>query len=195
MSNALLSIIGLSNYMKAHDKDLFELLELPEGIDKDTLEDHIILRSAELEVLYSDPEYMRLAVGVWSKKFKRTFERWITALNIEYNPLENYDRIEDWNDVTTSSGNSNGNTSGSIEDKRSSFDSNTYENSALNSNNSHSDNNFENENKSIHKGRLHGNIGVTTSQQMLQSELDIARWNIYEQITDLFIQEFCLLIY
>ena len=44
-------------------------------------------------------------------------------------------------------------------------------------------------------GRLHGNIGVTTSQQMLQSELDIAKWNIYEQITDLFLNEFCIMVY
>ena len=43
--------------------------------------------------------------------------------------------------------------------------------------------------------RTHGNIGVTTSQQMLQSELDIAKWNIYEQITDLFISEFCIMVY
>ena len=40
-----------------------------------------------------------------------------------------------------------------------------------------------------------GNIGVTTSQMMLQSELDIARWNLYEHIADLFCQEFCIMVY
>jgi len=44
-------------------------------------------------------------------------------------------------------------------------------------------------------GRAHGNIGVTTSQQMLQSELDIVAWNIYEHITDLFLQEFVIPVY
>ena len=46
-----------------------------------------------------------------------------------------------------------------------------------------------------HEGRIHGNIGVTTSQQMLQAELDIAEWNIYEHITDLFLTEFVIPIY
>ena len=46
-----------------------------------------------------------------------------------------------------------------------------------------------------HTGRIHGNIGVTTSQQMLQSELDIARFNIYEEITDLFLKELTIYTY
>ena len=45
------------------------------------------------------------------------------------------------------------------------------------------------------RGRAHGNIGVTTSQQMLQSELDIARWNLYNQITDMFLVEFTLMVF
>lgn len=46
-----------------------------------------------------------------------------------------------------------------------------------------------------HEGHLYGNIGVTTSQQMLQSELDIAYWNLYDHIADLFISEFTIPIY
>ena len=40
-----------------------------------------------------------------------------------------------------------------------------------------------------------GNIGVTTSQQMLEAELDIVTWNLYEHISDIFIDEFCILVY
>ena len=47
-----------------------------------------------------------------------------------------------------------------------------------------------------HEGRVHGNIGVTTSQQMLESEMVLRlKWNLYEQITDLFLSEFVLPIY
>ena len=42
---------------------------------------------------------------------------------------------------------------------------------------------------------MFGNIGVTTSQQMLSSELELGYWNIYNKITDLFIREFLLLVY
>ena len=46
-----------------------------------------------------------------------------------------------------------------------------------------------------HGGRIHGNIGVTTSQEMLKQELDISMWNLLDQITDLFLQEFCIMVY
>ena len=48
---------------------------------------------------------------------------------------------------------------------------------------------------SQHVGHTHGNIGVTTSQQMLEAELKIDEWNIYEHITDLFLTEFVIPIY
>lgn len=46
-----------------------------------------------------------------------------------------------------------------------------------------------------HSIRAYGNIGVTTTQQMLQSERDIVQFNIYDFIADSFKNEFCLLIY
>lgn len=46
-----------------------------------------------------------------------------------------------------------------------------------------------------HRLRSYGNIGVTTSQQMLQSEFEVARFNILDAIADLFVSEFCILIY
>ena len=49
--------------------------------------------------------------------------------------------------------------------------------------------------KSLHVGHTHGNIGITSSQQLLESELSISRWNIYENITDLFLTEFVIPIY
>ena len=45
------------------------------------------------------------------------------------------------------------------------------------------------------ENHIHGNIGVTTSQQMLKSELDIAMWNLYENIINLFKAEYCIMTY
>ena len=50
-------------------------------------------------------------------------------------------------------------------------------------------------NDSEHTGRVHGNIGVTTSQQMLTQELDMGYWNLYQRITDLFLREFTIPVY
>lgn len=43
--------------------------------------------------------------------------------------------------------------------------------------------------------RRTGNIGVTTSQQMLREELEIAEVNIYHRITDSFKRRFCVMVY
>ena len=190
-----------------------------------------MLECGEFETLYSDPSFMRTAVGTWSNKHYRTFEKWNAALNLEYNPLENYDRIEDWTDTgkenskvkftdetstetdstTTSEGSSNQN--GNTEDLVSAYDSSTYQESekhVIDTDEDHSDEvtsntKLTNDTKQNtegdkgtedkHTGRIHGNIGVTTSQQMLQSELDIARFNLIQQITDLFGTELCIMVY
>lgn len=81
------------------DQTLFDLLELPEGIDKETVVDNILLQGGEFEVLYPDPEFMRNAIGMWGRKHYYTFDKWAKAQAIEYEPLENYDRIEDWTDT------------------------------------------------------------------------------------------------
>ena len=232
MSLAKLTMISFNKYLnQMYDQTLFDLLNLPEDIDKETLVDNIILQGGEFEVLYADPVFMREAIGTWSNKCYNTFLRWITAQNIEYNPLENYDRIEGWSDqlnkgVSTSARRDSGNTrTFDNEDKRtldtttestdevSAFDSSTYQPSQKNTttNDGTDTMNYsgtitdefgegtsgsEKENsKTTHDGRIHGNVGVTTSQQMLTAEYEVARFNIIDQITDMFILEFCIPIY
>ena len=243
MSSAKITTVGFYQYMNAYNNDLFGLLNLPPGIDKDTLVNNIMLRGGEFEVVYSNPDFYKSAIGLWSNKHYRTFEKWINALNIDYNPLENYDRMEEWSDSesrtntgtvsdsgirkntgtqsTESSGKDNfkGSGNSTSSDEISAYNSNSFQNDKKNTtnssnssetnttaNNTRTDNlsesnsntrtdNLSEKTNSDRKGRAHGNIGVTTSQQMLQSELDIAKWNIYEQITDLFLSEFCIMVY
>ena len=53
----------------------------------------------------------------------------------------------------------------------------------------------DNHGHEIRNGHLYGNIGIVSSQQMLESEFKVAEWNIYEHIKDLFMQTFCIMIY
>lgn len=46
----------------------------------------------------------------------------------------------------------------------------------------------------IHELEKYGNLGVTTSQQMLESELELRRRNIYNEYLDRFIHEYCFYI-
>ena len=211
MASCKITLWGFNSYLKNNNDDLFKQLSLPEGIDKEVLIDNILLRSNDFELLYSEPYFMQEAIGTWSKKWYRTFDKWIKALNITYNPLENYDRMEEWTTTddghTSSSGTStdtsNGTGSSSTENKISAFNSETYSNDNTNTTNTSNstsgtttlNNTGASDNTNVRVGRAHGNIGVTTSQQMLESELDIARWNIYEHITDIFLSEFIIPIY
>ena len=195
--------------------DLFKNLELPEGIDKDTLVGNILMTGGEFEVAYADPYFMQNLISIWSKKWNRTFTKWIDALNIEYSPLENYDRTEEWEDDakgtlnnTKTLGNQDKrtlNTTNTTTEEVSAYDSSNYQPSKkVTSADTGTDtmdysgtikDDGGSSNNAKHKGRIHGNIGVTTSQQMLQSELDLAQWNLYEHITDLFLKEFVIGIY
>lgn len=219
MSTMKMTVLGMSRYLSRLNDNLFKYLELPDGIDKDVVENNILLRSGEFEVLYSDAGFFQEAIGLWSQKWQPTFKKWYDALQITYNPLENYDRMEEWRDDNTNrtdgttsgeahtSGNGSGYTNGVGTNNRSAFDSSDYQpyDQNITHDDSHTENHDDTNNSTethmtdkfdgIRTGRAHGNIGVTTSQQMLQSEFDIATWNIIEHITDMFIEEFVIPVY
>ena len=204
MSSATMTLIGMNNFLQYFEKDLFEKLSFPEGIDKDVAIQNIMMFCGDNELLYPDGDFIINAIGMWSTKWKRTFEKWVAALAIEYAPLENYDRQEAWSDSTSTSESN----SASAEDSSSGSTSMNNDVSAFNTSTMQDDTASLSESKnhassvsgaksdkqelSAHRGRVHGNIGVTTSQQMLQAELDISRFNLYDEIAIIFCREFCL---
>lgn len=203
MSTAKLTLIGLYNY----DSSIFDSMVLPMGIDKDIVINNILFRSSDFEILYADPDFMKEAIGLWSRKWNRTFSKWLEALKLEYDPISNYDRHEEWQTDDTGSQSSNSTDSssatvgGTNTDKVSAYNSNTLVDDKSTTTNSSSSSNASSNlsgshsNKELRKGRAWGNIGVTTSQQMLQAELDIASWNLYEHIADVFLSEFVIPVF
>lgn len=211
MSSAKITMLGLETYLNTNNQSLFDDIVIPESIDKDTLVNSILLESAEFEVLYSNPSFMHQAIQLWFRKWNRTFAKWMEVLELKYNPLDNYDRTEEWSDKsgTTATGTvsdeSHGTTNerGSSNNNVSAYDSDTFEPSE----NSSSSSNASVDNKtdtttastadtsSIHTGRIHGNIGVMSTQELLTRELEVDKFNVYNQIVDMFLREFCLLIY
>lgn len=223
MSSAKVTLRGFMDYCEADGVDLFGGLVLPEGIEKDLVCNNILMRGGEFEVLYSSPDTMISLIAYWARRHYRTFDKWVKALNIEYEPLFNYDRTEEWTDTRESRGSStrtdnlkdesklhNEQTVDSeIENTRSAFDTSDYQphdKSTTTSESSSDDtgtvthtgtqgNVDSRDDSGVHKGHMFGNIGVTTSQRMLESELEIAKWNIYDHIADLFLQEFTIPVY
>lgn len=237
-----ITLIGLYNF----DNSLFSNLTFPDGIDRDLAIDRILNKSEEFEVLYSNFDYLKDRIGTWSKIWERTFEKWVNALAVEYDPLYNFDRHEFYTDarardyrdkraeinngqlstgseetsksvsntITGSETGSNteqfvnaydGGYTGKEKEESSAVTNQTVSgdaestikgvNNTVNSNSLDSDASGVSNEMLQHEARLFGNIGVTTSQQMLKDELDIATWNLYEHISDIFIKEFCILVY
>lgn len=112
---ATLSVLGLYNF----DSSLFDEMAYPSGFtneQKQTVVGNILMECAELEFLFPDFNAAKQAIGLWSRLNVAVWERIFTAANLEYNPIENYNRTEletiaddrtdthSGNDVTRSSG-------------------------------------------------------------------------------------------
>lgn len=70
-------------------------------------------------------------------------------------------------------------------------DGTSNETQTLDANSDRERNNTENEKHSSH---IHGNIGVTTNQQMIESELALREYDIYQNISNRFANQFVYLV-
>lgn len=143
------TLSGFENFMNNNDSSLFAEVELPVGVESDVVKAVILERYGEMETLYADPYRMKFATTLFFKKHARTFEKWFTAVNLDYEPLYNYDRYEEWTDEGAGSKNANSNHRNSMLENgnTSDADSSTGSNTRT-SNISASENNREDANHS-----------------------------------------------
>ena len=79
---------------------------LPDGVDRSVLLPMILSESAELEVLYPEPQTFMAVLKAWSLARLPSWQRMLETLSEEYDPLHNYDRTETETGTTTGSGSS-----------------------------------------------------------------------------------------
>lgn len=191
MSFNFISIVQLYGY------SIFDDIQIPNGIDKGLLVNAIMDKSAIYEPLYTDETLLKNKIQTFFAKNYRTYQKLYEAYMLDYNPIENYDRIEDLERKYNSNSlnEKNDTMNESTINKVSPYDSETFKNDTSNDmdTSSTSKNQNTSNDTTIETNRIHGNIGVTTSQQMLQSEIDIVhKLNIYELIANDFYTEFML---
>lgn len=215
MAQATLSLLGLYKY----NENLFDLFNVPDGLLKENIVNLILAQSSELEVIYPDWEtcyWMLQAFSLanldrWTKLYRTT--------QLEYDPIENYNRVEEWEDAgegetiyndknstevvahSAGSGDSNSTAStvafnsGEYKDTGHTHgDSSTVSDETNQSENTSSGNN-QSTGKTKHTGRVHGNIGVTTSQQMIESERKLQEFCMEDLIVSETIRYFCIRVY
>ena len=95
MSSAKITLFSMYRYMQQLGDDLFSGFSLPEGVDRDTAINTILMNGGEYEVIYPDPDFMKFSIHTWSDKWYHTISRWYAAISQEYDPLENYNRTEE----------------------------------------------------------------------------------------------------
>ena len=174
-----LSPLGLYQW----DQTIFDLMQIPEALDKPTLIDNLLSETAELEVLYPNPVVFKNLVGVWSAKQIDIWNRLYATTQYEYNPIENYDRTDSITRTVESSNESQSTNS------QTAFNSDSFKDTDRN-NSSGSSGGSE-----TVSTRSHGNIGVTSSQQMIEQEREVAQFSIYSFIARSFIDRFCIELY
>lgn len=181
--SAQMSVWGLYQI----DPTILDGLHLPEAVDRETLVDNLLLETESLEVLYPSPAFLKKAVEVWSKERLPIWEKLYETTILEYNPIENYDRIE--TGTNTASGESSGENESTS--SATAYDSNEFSDTGKGV--SSGSNTFEN--TGTFNTRVHGNIGVTTSQQMIEAQREVVKFCLTGYIIEEFTQRFCVGVY
>lgn len=220
MLQVTLSLLELYKY----DNSLFDNLALPADIDtsdnREMLIDNLLMECGHFEVLYPDFDLMKSLIGRFSRRKLPVWQHLYETTQYEYNPIHNYDRDENYTETTNikddtqssmQTGTQAGTTSkqtdntvnkvsgynnaGGLTDRDSS-DYNSGVNTSSNQITASSDNSKYNRAMG-NKHLLHaeGNIGVTSTQQMIQQEREVAEFNIFDRIIDDLKKQFCLLVY
>lgn len=285
--------------MYSYDPDLLDGIELPDNIDRNYLITAIIAHCGSGFPYYQSLPNLKKFVHEWFAWNKTQFKRLADTLDLEYNPIENYDRYEDLNEqkdgtIDFSSNRTGSETNaasksdkenvsretsqsetlsetdtGSLSETGTNTTSNTRTNTDSESNDTvntkatYSSNTFHNYDKSeidisrsgevtdegknsnsntasskttktnenartenvedsrtnvtdvdetkskteeetnknvsnettVNTNHIHGNIGVTTAQQMIEAEREVTKFDLYFEIARRFEQTFMMCVY
>ena len=185
----------------------FEWSNIDLNVYGDTQEE-ILVKNATVynEIRYYDERtiYKDFGIAEMQVNFSEFSENWkkvFKALALDYKPLENYNMTENYNDyyIKDKSAIKHGGSDTST-NYITSFDDSTFRNDTQ-TENTFADviteyNNTQTDENNIASNEIHktkneksGNLGVTTSQQMLQSEIDIRLKNYVKMFVKTFINE------
>ena len=209
-AKAKLSVLGLYRW----NNKIFADMAIPEGVDGEILTWKILEECAEMEVLYSDPDYMRASLYNWSSSMLPNWKKINEALTAEYNPIWNKDgKISEINEYgaiiqsgsETGTGTGNGSTTTDETDKVAGFNSDNTHTREERSGTGTQSTTTTTKGTTSNRQEAHtdkrtvieqGNIGVTESSAMVLHEVELRRqFNIYKIIAEDFKRHYCLMVY
>ena len=210
----ILSTLMLYKY----DNTIFNGFIVPVGLDKQLAIDTILTETADMSVIYTSPDMLKTQIDLWCRRDFHIWEELYKTMYYDYNPIENYDRhetehildvdedrttkdLKDKTDATTT-GDYNGNESRKIAAFNNGLADSTQTDSSGHSSNTE-DRTYSQTGTEVRNGtddnwrtnHTHGNIGVTTTQEMIQQQRDIVQFNLIDYIVNSYKKNFCVMLY
>ena len=179
-----LSILGLYRF----DSTIFDDMQLPSVIDKDTLVNNILLECAELEVLYPDSDIMKLAITNWSAKRLQAWERIAVVMYEVYDPFINIKRDEVRTITQERDLKGTGQAMGYV---------NAYETDIPQTRDRTTSNSTDTGTiTTTEHFHVEGDSAITDAQDVAEKEFNLRdEYNLYDYIIKDFKNRFCLLVY
>lgn len=209
----LLTIAALYDW----DNTIFDRMVLPPieicGVyyDRETVIENILRTCGMFESLFQSPSELKIAVNGWCKMNMKRWGDMCKLLTVDYNPIHNFDRNEEYTDTENSedkndyTGSGTSTTNDSYNNTRSvaAYNNNELvkkdgENGSGESNNTVTNrhNGTRNIDKTVkHTSHLFGNIGVTTTQEMILAEIDLRKNTFFTTFIQEFKENFCIMVY
>lgn len=211
MHGVLLSINALYNW----DDTIFDSLTLPavedlpeddplfiedpQPLDKSVLIGNILAELGEMSLVYSDPDTFKKMIEIWSAMNAGTWlELWKTLL-YKYNPIWNKDGT--YTETKSGSGRVAGGTKTDYgrtqQHDVTGYDTNSY---------SPDTKDTAGGTDTVTTGSMYsngetltrteqGNIGVTSTQELIERQRNVVQFNMYTFITESFKERFCVMTY
>lgn len=221
MAKSMLSLLGMYQY----DETILDNLVLPAELEskREVIKDNLLMESAELEVLLPDFAMLKYAIGVWSQKELPVWQELYDTTQYEYNPIWNKDgtftELETRNLAGTRSNTETRNLAGGSQDSGSSSGTTEYDvfgynsETAAHESKTTDSNEYSRESSSTQTGTIadqgntsdtgtirherteQGNIGITSTQELIEKQRAVVEFNIMDRIVQDFIRRFCILVY
>lgn len=196
---------------------------VPSGIDRDALVDLILTECSSFNVLYPDPAFFEQRLVRWSLRRLPIWQKLYNTTQYEYEPIYNYDRTEEHTETTRRTGTDTTETeteashTGTVmsvgtnteTESKTAYNSDTLATAGQvtsNGNNTDTNNLLDTSTAEgtrtldltdtvTRRLKAYGNIGVTSTQQMIEQERAVDLFDVYGIILNDFIESFCVQVY
>ena len=179
-----------------------EKFKIYSGTENSRAKKKVVYECGMLECVHQDPGTFKEAVCQWVSANSYRWTRLFQTTLYKYDAISNYDRTEEWeetdeeHEAQNGEGSNNGNSTathnvGAYNNAMQKAGEDVSEGSS-----SYNATGSKDSNKTRkHRARMFGNIGVTTTQEMIESERRVVSFDVADIIAKEFRQQFCIAVY